>query len=219
MILREIIGHPLETAPSFVYIDFKLGEGETNSVVVYDHRATLLACRVHQQKEKGTEMSNGKKMHMTILREILMANPSLSNGEIVDRAIAQGVTLQRRVLMKRLSTLRTRMTKSAVNKKLQSSTVPKKQQDTAMKEPAMKDATLESAVAAKAPTTVAEFFPQHDLNPVFATLAQVYRVSELCGGTANLHQVVNAIHACGGIKPFQTHLDMIDEIRKSLATN
>ena len=170
-------------------------------------------------------MANKKAVHMTILREILLANPTMSNGEIVDLAIARGVTLQRRVLMKRLSTLRLRMAKSTMKKKLQANKAAKKSNDDKLSPKKVVGSTLQPVSQPEFPaevkkvettTTVAEFLPKNDLNPVFTSLAQVNQISELCGGAEKLHRVVEVIQACGGIKPFLKHLDLIESIRTSL---
>lgn len=149
--------------------------------------------RAKQQKPAA-----GKKAPSpyTITRELLTADPTLSNEAIFARIKARGVSKSDATI--RDAIRRTRSDMAASGPKPAPTAA---RETTEPKAPAPAPAA-EPKVEAVAPDEAA----------LFAALGQVNKTAQLCGGVAKARAIADAIRACGGIDAFLRRLDLVAEI-------
>lgn len=133
----------------------------------------------------------------TLTRELLTADPSLSNDELFDRIKTQGVT-------RTDADIRTaiRHTRSDI---LHNGPKPAPVAARIATEPKANSAP---AAAASAPVP-------SDEATLFAAIGQVNKTAQLCGGVTKARAIAEAIRGCGGIEAFLRRLDLVAEILDS----
>lgn len=132
----------------------------------------------------------------TLTRELLTADPTLSNEAIFAKIKARGASKGDPVI--RDAIRRTRSDMAARGPK----PAPAAARETA--EP--KAPPTEPAAEPNAPAA------QSDEAALFAAIGQVNKTARLCGGVTKARALAEAIRACGGIDAFLRRLDLVAEI-------
>lgn len=128
----------------------------------------------------------------TVIREILIANPSLSADEVMKKAAARGVNQDADTLRKAVHNIRSELRKLPGGDAL----------------PASASAAIPMPAPSGGPAGAAG-----SLAGLLANVMLVNQVLGLSGGVENARQVAEAVRACGGVDAFLQHLDVVAGIR------
>lgn len=138
-----------------------------------------------------------------VIRDILKTDQAMPSDQVIRLARARGVTGEKRLLQKRIVSVRSELKQSG-------SPSP----TTAAPKPATPTPAASSAKpAASKPSPTKPTTPSDKLGMVLSNVALVNAVVSACGGVENARSAAEAVRACGGVDPFIKHLDLIADIR------
>jgi hypothetical protein len=169
-----------------------------------------------------------------LAREVLAANPALTNDDVVSRVIARGVKAPAAAVRHAVHNARSELKKAGLSGKIPAAarsgpvTVAGKSGPVRVAPaPAARPGAV-SVAAKSGPVPVpktgpgrsarvpvpAAAAPTPGVGAVLANVALVDRVAGQSGGVQNARQVAEAVRACGGVNAFLQILDAVAGIKK-----
>lgn len=154
-----------------------------------------------------------------VLRDILSSNLELPTDDVITRAKARGVTLDRRTLQKRIHNTRSELRKSKGQPAAKPAPAAAKPAAAKPAAPSPKPSVASAPKpAAKKPASKLAAQPAAssgtpNLGIVLGNVAKVNKVITACGSPDVARQVAEAVKACGGVEPFLKHLELVAGIR------
>lgn len=164
-------------------------DGDIRSVVSHTRS------RLRREGKSATAPAAGKPSASpyTLTRELLTADPTLSNEAIFTKIKARGVSKSDTVVRDAIRRTRSDMKAKPAPAAARETAEPK-----APPAPEPKVAAVPAAPADEA--------------SLFAAIGQVNKTAQLCGGVTKARAIADAIRACGGIDAFLRRLDLVAEI-------
>lgn len=155
-----------------------------------------------------------------VVRTILTENLTLPADDVIKKAKARGVVQSENTIRNLVYNIRSELKKKAARGSTPSqASSPTKPMISAKSPSATAKSTASSKLSppVRKPSASAKLpAPSRgpaDVAQVFANVTLVNKVIGACGGVEHARQTIEAVQACGGVKAFLQHLDLVASIK------